>query len=526
MVFTQATRREFIEFLGRSAVAASWLGNASLGLGAALSDTKKLVGLTPQTTDSVVLAPGFDSYVVAKWGDAINKKGDLFGFNCDYTAYFPLKKDGSEGLLCVNHEYPGPQIILSGYQSGEKRNQAQLDIEKKALGVSVIKVRKTKKGKFELVFNDPMNRRLDANTPIPFSNGTLIENSPSAVGTFSNCAGGTTPWGTFLTCEENYQDYYGEVSMEGKWSAPSDGWGWHELERRPPQHYGWVVEIDPKSGKGKKHISLGRFSHEGATVVLAKDGRTVVYMGDDAESQCLYKFVSAKKGSLDFGTLYVADTKRGEWLILDREKNASLKSQFKSQLDVMIHTRLASEIVGGTPLHRPEDIAVDPITGAVLISLTNSLKNLDPFGQIAKLVEEKNDPAATRFSFSTFAHGSANGFASPDNLEFDSKGNLWMTTDMTGKLIGKAPYTNLGNNGLFFFETHGKETFPPIQIASAPVDAEFTGPTLVESARTLFLSVQHPGEQTKDKANPTSRWPDGGKSFPKSAVIAVTGPKI
>ncbi len=158
-----------------------------------------------------------------------------------------------------------------------------------------------------------------------------------------NCAGGVTPWGTVLTCEENYSNFVGEAIYDEKGKRTIrqvDGYlSWDKHISLPPEHYGWVVEVELTTGRAKKHTALGRFAHECATCILAEDGRTVVYSGDDAENEHVYKFIASKPGSLEQGELYVADTENGRWLPLNWKTNSALNKKFKSPLDCLIRTR-------------------------------------------------------------------------------------------------------------------------------------------------------------------------------------------
>ena len=259
----------------------------------------------------------------------------------------------------------------------------------------------------------------------------------------------------------------------------------------------------------------------------AKDGRAVVYSGDDANDQCFYKFVADKADSLEKGTLYVADTEKGKWLALDWASQPKLKKAFKNQTEVLVFAREAAHLLGATKLDRPEDVEVDPRTGHVIVALTNNAPKNNHFGQLMKIEEKGGDAAALEFKASTLlAGGPENGFACPDNLAFDPNGNLWMTSDISGSSIGKAPYEKFGNNGLFVIPAEGSFAGKVIQVASAPVDAEFTGPAFSPDGKTLFLSVQHPGEKSKGPNKLTSHWPEGGKSAPKASVIAVSGDNL
>ena len=248
-------------------------------------------------------------------------------------------------------------------------------------------------------------------------------------------------------------------------------------------------------------------------------------MGDDKRDQHLYKFISEKPGSLERGELFVASLENGKWLSLDINKQPILKENFKNQTEIQIHTRKAAELVGATPLARPEDIQIDPITGNVLVALTNNKPKGNYHGELLKVEAQNNDHSSENFTAETFlAGGEETGFACPDNLLFDKKGNLWFTTDISEKDMEKPHYKNFGNNSLFVVPRSGEYAGKAIRVANAPVDAEFTGPCFNETEDTLFLSVQHPGYTSKVREGKfTSHWPDGGNTIPRSAVIAVQG---
>jgi secreted PhoX family phosphatase len=546
----ELSRRRFLEFMGRASVTAAGALTAANLLSACASAVKsgdsagalKLLTeprgplsfrpINPVISDELKLATGFESQVLLQWGDAINSR-EQFGFNNDYLAYLPLDASNPhDGLLWSNHEYVN-EIFVSEYdRKGSPKTKDQVITEMRALGGSIVRIKRdSTSGKWNVVKGDRYNRRIDGTAKIPMIVERPIEGSKTAIGTMANCAGGVTPWGTVLSCEENYQDYYGEVTFkDGKRekTKPSRySLGWERYYDRPPEHYGWVVEVELRTGKAKKLCALGRFAHEGATVRLAADGRPVAYMGDDANDECLYKFISDKKGSLEKGTLYVADTERGEWVPLTLD-NPKLKGKFKDQTELLIRTREAARLAGGTALDRPEDIEIDPATGAVIVALTNNKPKNRPHGQLLKLEEAGNDPLALTFKASTFFSGGASGGLScPDNLVFDRKGNLWVTTDMSGSDIGpKGPYAPFGNNGLFYIPMSGPDAGRAFQVASAPMDAEFTGPYFSPDGGTLFLAVQHPGEESKSKTELTSHWPRGGVEIPRPSVVAITGPGL
>ena len=249
-----------------------------------------------------------------------------------------------------------------------------------------------------------------------------------------------------------------------------------------------------------------------------------MYLPDDKADECLYKFIPDQPNSLEYGILYVADIKNGVWIPLDIKINNKLSTHFDSQLEVMLYTREAARVVEGSRLDRPEDVEINPRDGSVLVALTKNLKKSNFYGSLLKIDEQNADPLSLTFNASTFlAGGQETGFANPDNLAFDNSGNLWMTTDISENAIEKGPYKGFGNNGLFYIPMHGKQAGIVYRLATAPIDAEFSGPYFAADGRTLFLSVQHPGARTKSLKNPTSRWPDGSGSIPKPAVVTITG---
>jgi hypothetical protein len=396
------------------------------------------------------------------------------------------------------------------------------------LGGSFFEITKDKGWK--LVKNSSYNHRLSGESKIPFSNNEKIANQNYAIGTFANCSGGLTPWNTVLTCEENYQHYYGEYDRKSKEKSKikesSKSVMWHKIEPLDPRHYGWVVEYNPETKSAKKLVGLGRFSHECAKTVLNKDGRTAVYSGDDTDDECLYKFIASRKNSLEQGELFVASLEQKKWISLDINKQPILQKNFKNQTEVLTFCREAAKLVGATPLARPEDIEIDPISGHVFIALTNNKLKNDYFGSILKIIEPENNYASEEFEYETFLTGGPkSGLACPDNLAFDKKGNLWITSDISGGAMNKGFYKGFGNNGLFVVPRKGEFAGQVIQVASAPIDAELTGPCFSEDGETLFLSVQHPGELTPKKGPYTSHWPNGGtEAKPLSAVVALSGP--
>ncbi len=507
------SRRDFLEFLGYSAVfsgAAPALQSCS-SLDPRYLRYNKIKSVTPTLKDDLILAEGFSYRKVISWNDRINVK-EKFGFNNDFISYVPLKKD--EILLWVNHEYTNPLFV-----SGIERTRKNIITDMKTVGGSIIHLKRTH-GDWNFVKDSKYNKRLHALTSIPFSNGQSVQGKKRARGTLANCSGGKTPWGTILSAEENYDYFYGERIEETRKITKSLHC-WETQFYSPPEHYGWIVEIDPFTGKATKRIELGRFCHESATVAQHRNG-VVVYSGDDKSDEHLYKFISESNTNLEKGTLYVANLDEGRWIPLDIKKHKILQKNFKDQLDVLTYCRKASKLLRATPLARPEDIEVHPLTGDVYIALTGNKHKGDYYGRILRIRERNGDYHSTHFSADSFITGGPQfGFSNPDNVHFDKLGNFWFCSDISGPKMGKGKYQSFGNNGIFVVPFAGKNKGKVLQIASAPKDAEFTGLCFDPDEKRLFVSVQHPGELTKDKKKPTSLWPFDGSGIPKPSVVEI-----
>ncbi len=462
------------------------------------------------------------------------------------------------------------------------------------------------------------NRRVTATTPIELSGpardhpwlNPRRERTPLVLGTFGNCAAGTTPWRTYLTAEENVDEYFGNAGTDEEGAGAGtdlrraqrrfglrerdSAYRWEYADPRfdvsvnPAENmkFGWIVEVDPfaPGSRPKKRTALGRFKHEGATTALTNDGRVAVYMGDDQQFEYFYKFVTrdrfdarrpdANRDLLDAGTLYVArfgDDGNGEWLPLVQGAHSELTAErgFASQADVVLRCREAADLLGATPLDRPEDVAVHPHNGNVYFSctmnptrgagvVTTGGRQLDartdavnprapnPAGHIVELTEDRGDAAATQFRWEIFilagvpaparllatlpgAHTGSlaadaayfggvtdendlSAFANPDNLGFDPDGNLWIVTD--------GPQPGANNNGCFVCPTEGPERGRVHQFMSGPLGCEVSGCQFTTDGRTLFLTIQHPGEGGTATA-PQSRWPDGAEAAPRPSLVAI-----
>jgi uncharacterized protein len=507
--------------------------------------------ITPSTDDKMVVPEGFATQIVTAWGDDLGN-GLSVGFNHDFQAFMPIDfiekgyslsrshafwtkptMSSTDGVLAINHEYLNPMFLHPEWDKKRAFTAAEVKTQKQSVGMSFVRIA-NKDGKWAIVTGDKLNRRLDATTPVVLTGpAKAIDGGPNAIGTLANCSGGVTPWGTVLSCEENFQDYPVPVA-EG-------GYGW-EKEIYSKRHYGWVVETDPYNPDvaPRKHTAMGRFRHENVAVRIADDGSVVAYMGDDRNDSCVYKFVAdVKLGTpaqreknlkiLESGKLYVADFSKGAWILLDYDKNKDLqdakdkdgKPLFTSQADVLADARAAALAAKATPVDRPEDIEVNPKTGDVYIALTNNTGHGNFHGQIARI---KEAAAATKFDWDIFAvGGSQSGFSSPDNLTFDGDGNLWMVTDVSSSRLNKTIYKFMGNNSMFFFRTEGPYAGIAYPFASGPVECEMTGQCWTPDGSTFFLSIQHPGEETPSLDKLTSTFGREGSKFPQSATVAITG---
>jgi secreted PhoX family phosphatase len=468
------------------------------------------------------------------------------------------------------------------------------NIEMAAHGGSVLEVKRDN-SKWSVVGNSKFARRIDANTTMeltgPVAGHTRMKTSADptgrrVLGMINNCAGGVTPWGTWLTCEENFHGYFwGQLADDHpearnykRYGAPGNSyaWGrWHDRfdvtkEPNEANRFGWVVEIDPidPTSTPKKRTALGRNKHEGAAGIIGKDGRYVVYMGDDERFDYVYRFVTARRVDLadpranrdilDDGVLsaarYNADGSL-DWLpLVHGQGPLTAANGFATQADVLIETRRAADLLGATKMDRPEDVEANPVNQSVYVMLTfNERRRPDQvdaanpragsrFGHVIEMIPPDGDHAASRFRWeillkcgdpSIAAVGASfssettrNGwFGMPDNLAVDHQGRLWIATDGNSlKKTGRA-------DGIWAVETEGPLRGTSRHFYRVPDGAEMCGPFFTPDDETLFVSVQHPGEadETDPNAppatfeNPATRWPDFKPGIPpRPAVVAIT----
>jgi secreted PhoX family phosphatase len=293
-----------------------------------------------------------------------------------------------------------------------------------------------------------------------------------------------------------------------------------------------------------KHTSLGRFAHENVAFTLTRDGRLAAYTADDRVAQCLYKFISrdkydpaagkANRRLLEHGTLYVANTLKGRWMSLDPAKNSKLRNSGFDAARVCVHTRTAAKLVGGTPLARPEDVEVHPVTGEVYVALTSWQETgidrtkddyfPDIAGALGRLRERNDDAGAGRFDFDIMVPGSKEtGLSWPDNIAFTEDNHLIIATDyaLKHKPDKNSSQEHFGNNFLVVVPTSGPKENQVLRFAVAPKGSEFCSPTLSLDRQELWLNVQHPGDDSPNLKELSSNFPDGGDAVPKSAMVAI-----
>ena len=593
--------------------------NTAIG-GLALSASPRAMAATGNFAFAELVAPiddkhhvaeGYKADILIRWGDpvlagapAFNAQAQTaaaqsqqFGYNNDFLGYFPIDGSSEHGLLGVNHEYTTESLMFPGLSGEQDEKEIMFKemtpelaaIEMAAHAGSVIEVKKDG-GAWGVVKDSKYARRITLATPMditgPAAGHAMMQTSADPSGTkvsgmVNNCAGGQTPWGTWLTAEENINGYFwgkledGHANAKGfkRYGIPGNWYNWGAYEPRfditkepnEANRFGWIVEIDPfdPASTPKKRTALGRFKHEGADMIINKDGRAVAYMGDDERFDYLYRFVSeaafdaanpaSGRDLLDKGTLSVArfdEDGSMEWLpLVHGQGPLTADNGFADQAEVLINARLASDALGATKMDRPEDVGPNPKTGKVYVILTNNTKrenvnaaNPRPenkFGHIVELTVPDGDHAGAKFAWeilvkcgdpavaevgATFSSATTKDgwFGMPDNCAFDAEGRLWIATD------GNSPKATGRNDGMWALETEGEMRGTSKRFFSVPVGAEMCGPCFTPDGKTLFLAVQHPGEQDAEgKAgsfeNPPTRWPDFADGMPpRPSIVVVT----
>ncbi len=554
------------------------------------------------------VADGYDARILMRWGDPVTAgapafdpmnqtaeaQAQQFGYNNDYIGFFPIGDDETRGLLFVNHEYtdahlmfPGVAVVTDDGVTIPDFTKEMVDIEMAAHGGSILELVNSGDG-FEVVADSPLNRRITATTEMhltgPAAGHDRLKTAGdpegmTVLGTLNNCAGGVTPWGTYLMAEENFHGYFKgdlpedhpEYANHSRYGVPGGWYEWanfydrFDISREPnePNRFGWIVEVDPTDPNAvpKKRTAVGRFKHEGCETVVNGDGRVVLYSGDDERFDYVYKFVTngvfnpddraANADLLDDGTLYVARFDADgtvEWMpLVYGDGPLTEENGFASQADVVIETRRAADLLGATKMDRPEDVQPNAKTCRVYCMLTNNTRRAagdenaanpradNAFGHIIEITETDGDFASTKstwdillkcgdpsvaevgasFSSATTENG---WFGMPDNCAIDADGRLWVSTDgNSAKATGRT-------DGLWAVDTEGEARGTSQLFFRVPVGAEMCGPYFTPSGETLFLAVQHPGDDGPSTFEaPATRWPDFSEALPvRPSVVVIT----
>jgi uncharacterized protein len=625
VIEARVSRRGFLGS-GLAAAATLSLGGVSALLKAVPASANTIAGplvrfqgIPVSDADTVVLPPGYTAEVLIAWGDPISNGPEFkpdasnsaddqakqWGAHNDGLVYFPI--EGSRrGLLVQNHEYTDDGLLFP--DGIANWNEEKTNKSLNAQGVSIIEIKKDlKERKWRVARPSKYARRITGQTPIkiggPAAGDDRLKTSSDPTGnlvfgTLNNCAMGFTPWGTYLACEENFNGYFqktlaNRTPLELRYGIAPFGSGFRyftthprfnaDMEPNEPNRFGWVVEIDPFEPKSTpvKRTALGRFKHEGAWVQETKDGKIVVYSGDDERNEYIYRYVSnlpwrvaRRRGinPLDDGILYVARFNAdgtGDFLPLTPD-NPALAGW--SLADILINTRGAADAVGATMMDRPEWIDTFPEALTAIATLTNnnrrgttpaSVNNPDgstPAGSARPPVDAINprvnnvyghivtwkydqDFSEPDFEWDIFAlcgdpavpgHGSTidgDKFGSPDGIYVAPSGRVWIQTDVSTSTINTGDYAGFGNNQMLCAEPATGEIRRFLQ---GPKQCEITGVQVTPDERTMFVGIQHPGETPdlpsasdshNDPANPKgfSSWPDGDAGGrPRSACLVIT----
>ena len=575
------------------------------------------IGPAPDDLDALTIPAGYRWTPILRWGDPLFDKSPhfdpgspsahaqelQFGYNNDFLAIIVTDRLGQAGLLCCNHEFTNREIMFPPAASKAEEREA-LKATMAAQGLSVVELeRSATRRPWRYVRGAALNRRITARTPFkltgPAAGSHLLKTADDrsgrrVIGTFGNCSGGTTPWGTILSGEENFQHYFvadpKAVGSDryGLRKHPSV-YGWETIDPRfdatqsdyaaEPHRFGYIIEVDPYDPKStpRKHTALGRFKHEAANIRIGADGTVAAYMGDDERFEYLYKFVTRKKHRagnsasarrhnlrlLTDGDLYVArfsgsqlpgndNLGQGAWIPLTRNGESAVPGM--THAEVLVFTRMAADRVRATPMDRCEDVQPSPQTGKVYVACTNNRdrgvdgeigpdaanpREKNKNGHVIEITERDDRVDATSFAWDLFLvcgspeeagtyFGGWNGpvapISCPDNFAFDSVGNLWIATDGAPASISKA-------DGLFRVPLEGDERGHLVQFLAVPYQAETCGPVIHDRDESVFVCVQHPGEDGSwreqlsyfpDYVEADAEPPAGAWRGPRPSVVQVT----
>jgi len=617
--FPRPEVQEFDRVVERAISRRGFLGGVlAFGSGAAVMGTSFLKGSTAmaqgasrfpftpiaaQTDNTIHVPEGYSWDILVRWGDplfadaegafdpaagvSVDMSDKVFGENTDGMELYNI--DGRE-VIVVNSEYTNRPVNLPHTGDGTPGSLDDVRILQNFQGVSVMEIAEGENG-WSVVVDSPLNRRITHLTPMTFDGPAaghdLLKTAAdptgmNSLGTFNNCGSGRTPWGTYLTCEENFNGYFGSTEERQdqkpldldagyqRYGIGADGWGYdyHKWDARfdtaknhnEPHRAGYIVEIDPADPDSTpvKHTALGRFKHENAAYAIADDGRLVVYLGDDERGEYMYKWVSAApyvEGGdtstlLVEGTLHVAvfdDDQTGAWVPLTPETTGMDAAR------IAVFTRMAGSAVNATTMDRPEWIAVNPTAPEAYCCLTNNSRRgainddgtvrtnaggepmtvnapnpreLNRYGQIVRWRPAGGDHGSTDFEWDLYVmvgnptvHGDAyagsdnmnagNLFNSPDGMQIDTTGLIWIQTD--GNDGNEGDFAGMGNNQMLAGDP---ETGEIRRFLTGPKGCEVTGLTWSSDRRTMFVGIQHPGDDG-------GTWPDHNGSLARSSVIAV-----
>lgn len=572
--------------------------------------------------DAFTVPAGYRADVLIRWGDPVlpgapvfdvnaqtgAKQALQFGYNNDYTDVIATDRSGRRAVLVCNHEYVNEPIMFpAGMDTAEAKR-----VSMAAHGMTVLELERARQGlpwSVRDVNRASLNRRITGHSEFRFTGPAAgsdllkTQDDPTGTvvkGTFGNCAGGTTPWGTVLSGEENFNGYFrttGTSATDKRYGLRDTAtpYGFELIEPRfdarsagyvnEPNRFGWIVELDPMDPTSTpvKHTMLGRLKHEGANVIVADSGHVVAYTGDDERFDYLYKFVSrdrVRPGSsraarehnktlLSNGSLYVArfmgDSSAAEidgsgtlpsdgqfdgsgvWIPLVKDGKSWVKGMTVEE--VLVYTRVAADLAGATKMDRCEDVEPSLHTGKVYVACTNNTDRGKPGkegatevnprhanrdGHIVEITERDGDSTAERFDwnlllvcgdpaapytyFGGYPKDKVSPISCPDNVAFDSEGNLWISTDGQPGAIGLS-------DGLFKVPLEGRERGRVQQFLAVPRDAETCGPVIHDRDGLVFVAVQHPGEDGTFAA-PTSYWPDFVSGTPKAGQVKGPRPAI
>ncbi|MEO7268000.1 MAG: PhoX family phosphatase [Knoellia sp.] len=581
---------------------------AAPAAGAAKKSALGFTGIapTPSTVDAVKVPEGFDWAPIISWGDPLFKDTPAFdydnqtaaaqreqaGYNNDYTQFMhggPGNRGNLKGLLAFNNEYTNDELMFRGAPTAAQLTDDQLRIIQAAHGITITEVaRRDPNSPWRWIQGGKRNRRIHTDTsfavdgPVAGSTHLRTTDDPTGehiLGTLNNCAGGETPWGTYLSGEENFNQYFNATGATGPVTDPknrlgrygitSGGRGWERVQDRfsvlaepnEVNRFGWIVEVDPEDPTSTpvKHTAMGRLKHEGATVTLTADGRIAAYMGDDERYEYIYKFLSKNKYKegdkkhnltlLSEGDLYVAKLNgdgaadgeydgTGHWIPLIVDGLSHVTGW--SVEEILIWTRLAASEVGPTKMDRPEDVQPNPVNGRIYAAMTNNtartpteIDEANPraknkHGHITEFTERGGDHGALIFTWKiVLVAGDPNdpqtyfnGYDKSEVSPISCPDNV--AFDAAGNLwisTDGMPGTLNYCDALYVMPLEGADKGKLQQFLSVPVGAETCGPTIL-GPDSVIVAVQHPGEVSgASSENVISQFPYRGDGQPRPSVI-------